>query len=220
MAGFSVGNAMQRNKLIYALADCALVVNSDHQKGGTWAGAVEQLEKYRFVPVYVRRTSETNAGLDGLRRKGALIWPEPTQADTLAELLTSKVPQAPGYEALTLPLQDGSSSSDTPDQVSRPDPTLPSPESAEPNLNPAEALFAKVKELLEDMDAPKTNAEVADELQVSTGQAKVWLQRLVEEGVLEQLSKPTRFRSKTALGPLFDRNAGTPSNSSYDRAAN
>ena len=36
---------MQRNKLIYALADAALVVNSDYEKGGTWAGAVEQLER-------------------------------------------------------------------------------------------------------------------------------------------------------------------------------
>lgn len=44
-AGFNVGHAMQRNKLIYALADAALVVSSDYEKGGTWAGAVEQLEK-------------------------------------------------------------------------------------------------------------------------------------------------------------------------------
>lgn len=36
-AGFNVGNAMQRNKLIYALADAALVVSSDHRKGGTWS---------------------------------------------------------------------------------------------------------------------------------------------------------------------------------------
>ena len=35
-AGFNVGNAMQRNKFIYALADAALVVNSDLNRGGTW----------------------------------------------------------------------------------------------------------------------------------------------------------------------------------------
>jgi predicted Rossmann fold nucleotide-binding protein DprA/Smf involved in DNA uptake len=40
-APFNVGHAMQRNKLIYALADAALVVNSDIDKGGTWAGATE-----------------------------------------------------------------------------------------------------------------------------------------------------------------------------------
>ncbi len=58
-AGFNVGNAMQRNKLIYALAGAALVVSSDYKKGGTWAGASEQLEKHRLVPVYVRATGET-----------------------------------------------------------------------------------------------------------------------------------------------------------------
>ena len=76
-AGFNVGHAMQRNKLIYALADAALVVSSDYEKGGTWAGAVEQLEKLRLVPVYVRSNGETGKGLEALRRKGALPWPNP-----------------------------------------------------------------------------------------------------------------------------------------------
>jgi predicted Rossmann fold nucleotide-binding protein DprA/Smf involved in DNA uptake len=31
----NVGQAMQRNKLIYAPSDAALVVSSDHEKGGT-----------------------------------------------------------------------------------------------------------------------------------------------------------------------------------------
>jgi len=33
-AGFNVGHAMQRNKVIYALADVALVVSADFEKGG------------------------------------------------------------------------------------------------------------------------------------------------------------------------------------------
>jgi DNA processing protein len=82
-AGFNVGNAMQRNKLIYALADAALVVNSDLKKGGTWAGAVEQIDKLRLVPVYVRLTSEPSPGLDALRKKGALPWPDPKDVDAL-----------------------------------------------------------------------------------------------------------------------------------------
>ena len=77
-AGFNVGNAMQRNKLIYALADAALVVSSDMNKGGTWTGAIEQLDKLHFVPVYVRSTGLTTPGLDALRGKGAIPWPNPT----------------------------------------------------------------------------------------------------------------------------------------------
>lgn len=79
-AGFNVGNAMQRNKLIYALADASLV-SSDVNKGGTWTGAVEQLDKLKFVPVYVRSTGGSSPGLDALRSKGALPWPNPQDAD-------------------------------------------------------------------------------------------------------------------------------------------
>jgi predicted Rossmann fold nucleotide-binding protein DprA/Smf involved in DNA uptake len=52
-AGFQVGNAMGRNKLIYALSACTLVVAAAEGTGGTWAGAVEALEK-KLCPVLVR----------------------------------------------------------------------------------------------------------------------------------------------------------------------
>ena len=42
-AGFSVANAMGRNRLIYTLSDLALVVASDNEHGGTWEGAVEAI---------------------------------------------------------------------------------------------------------------------------------------------------------------------------------
>ena len=87
-ARFQVGHAMQRNKLIYALADAALVVNSDYRKGGTWAGAVEQLDKLKFVPIYVRSDGKSVKGLDGLRERGANPWPNPTTAESLAKCLS------------------------------------------------------------------------------------------------------------------------------------
>lgn len=87
-AGFNVGHAMQRNKLIYALADASLVVSSDVGKGGTWAGAVEQLGRLRLVPVYVRSTGDPSPGLDALLEKGALAWPNP-DVETFEEVFTS-----------------------------------------------------------------------------------------------------------------------------------
>jgi len=53
-AGFSVPNAMGRNKLIYALSQATLVVTSDLDKGGTWAGAQEALRQ-NTAPVLVWR---------------------------------------------------------------------------------------------------------------------------------------------------------------------
>ena len=91
-AGFNVGNAMQRNKLIYALADISLVVSSDLNKGGTWTGAVEQLDKLKFVPVYVRSTGESSVGLVALRGKGAIPWPSPQDADAFEVLFDVVAP--------------------------------------------------------------------------------------------------------------------------------
>lgn len=52
-AGFNAGNAMGRNKFIYALADRALVIDSALGSGGTWEGALEALSQ-KWVPLYVR----------------------------------------------------------------------------------------------------------------------------------------------------------------------
>lgn len=43
-AGFNVGIAMMRNRYIYAQSSGTVVVRSEYNKGGTWAGAVENLK--------------------------------------------------------------------------------------------------------------------------------------------------------------------------------
>lgn len=50
-AGFNVGNAMSRNKLIYTQSDATIVMKSD-TKGGTWEGAKENIKK-QWVPLWV-----------------------------------------------------------------------------------------------------------------------------------------------------------------------
>lgn len=50
-AGFNVGNAMGRNKLIYVLSDAVIVIKSD-TKGGTWEGSKENLLN-KWVPLWV-----------------------------------------------------------------------------------------------------------------------------------------------------------------------
>ena len=67
-AGFNAGNAMARNRFIYALADYALVVDSAQGEGGTWAGAIENL-RFGWVPLYVRTPGE-KAGNAALIAKG------------------------------------------------------------------------------------------------------------------------------------------------------
>jgi predicted Rossmann fold nucleotide-binding protein DprA/Smf involved in DNA uptake len=74
-AGFNVGNAMGRNKHIYALADAALVVNTATREGGTWAGATEALKR-GYPPVYVRMEEGVPAGNVELLEAGALAFPD------------------------------------------------------------------------------------------------------------------------------------------------
>lgn len=69
-AGFSVGAAMGRNKVIYGLADFAVVVSSDFQTGGTWAGAVEAL-KAGWCPVFARDGADVPNGNRELLKLGA-----------------------------------------------------------------------------------------------------------------------------------------------------
>ncbi len=234
-AGFNVGNAMQRNKLIYALADASLVVSSDLNKGGTWTGAVEQLDKLKFVPVYVRSTGEQSAGLDALRKKGAMPWPNPQDVDSFEAVfdVVALTPDASPQSDLSLFPSDGATdiapspeaATEAPSAIDEPtepivpaasvpssdliektpDSVLPIAQESEGNLEasitvrntastPAETLFSTVREVIQLLlKVPMKDTEVAATLNVSTAQAKVWLQRLVDEGVLEKQKKPAGY---------------------------
>lgn len=86
-AHFTVGTAMGRNKLIYAMADYALVVSSDYNKGGTWNGATEELKRDNSIPVFVRTGEDVPEGNKKLLDSGALTWPELTDRENLREEL-------------------------------------------------------------------------------------------------------------------------------------
>jgi DNA processing protein len=246
-AGFNVGNAMQRNKLIYALSEAALVVSSDLNKGGTWAGATEQLDRLRMVPVYARSTGENSAGLDALRKKGAMAWPNPQEVDGFNALFDAAAATAWNATQTGLPLFSNGALPASPPAAAPPplpDPQLV-PEAVQEPLppvaffqegliredilregmgafeaadklsvgkhetevrseredmpvqaatNPADALLTAVREVLQRLlTVPMKDVEVAAALEVSNVQAKTWLQRLVDEGVLEKHKKSAGY---------------------------
>ena len=69
-APFSAGNAMGRNKLIYAQAALTVVVASDADSGGTWSGATEAL-KHGNGSVAVWRGDGEGPGNQLLQERGA-----------------------------------------------------------------------------------------------------------------------------------------------------
>ena len=74
-APFNVGNAMGRNKYIYALSRYGLVISTDREKGGTWAGAIEELSRKNNIPVFVRMEGNVPSGNRELLKLGALAFP-------------------------------------------------------------------------------------------------------------------------------------------------
>lgn len=115
-AGFDVGNAMARNKLIYGLADHAVVVASSEQKGGTWAGAVENL-RAGWVPLHVMSYPEAPSGNGALIRLGGrALSPQLLQMreTSLIELLSRPVAEVGTGVHLTELRTDTSSNGDMP----------------------------------------------------------------------------------------------------------
>jgi predicted Rossmann fold nucleotide-binding protein DprA/Smf involved in DNA uptake len=95
-AGFSVRTAMGRNKVIYALADAALVMSSAVGKGGTWEGAIEAI-KVGQPSVFVWQGAP-KAGRDALLAAGASSWPSnaesrPITIDEIRSWPTARSPE-------------------------------------------------------------------------------------------------------------------------------
>ena len=203
-AGFNVGHAMQRNKLIYALADASLVVTSDFEKGGTWAGAIEQLERLRFVPVFVRNGAHAGKGNSALLHRGGKPWPNPQSANELGVALVAaaeSVAAEPKQDTLPLTLREEPAAYEATPIATSVKAAVKDDESVthKPQPSPEAELFETVRAILvRELVAPRTEEEVAILLAVTKPQAKTWLARLVEVAILEKVTKPKPARFRTA----------------------
>ncbi|WP_339661712.1 DNA-processing protein DprA [uncultured Polaribacter sp.] len=75
-AGFNVGNAMGRNKLIYGTSNATIVIKSE-TKGGTWEGAKENI-KNKWVQLWVVNSQDKkqNKGNEAVVNLGSKWLPE------------------------------------------------------------------------------------------------------------------------------------------------
>jgi predicted Rossmann fold nucleotide-binding protein DprA/Smf involved in DNA uptake len=197
---FTVGNAMGRNKLIYALADFGLVVAADHGKGGTWAGAVEELKQVSGRPIFVRIGPGVPLGNRKLLDYGAVPFPDISSQEFTAELLRQNAPlrQRDAWEE-ALPLFRP----DFADRRER-EPTLVGESFADftgnspggdPEMMPAaDSIYeAVLPVIIGVLDHPKSAADLAGQLDVAKGQLDTWLKRAVYEGRVIKLTRPVRY---------------------------
>ncbi|MGC9965775.1 MAG: DNA-processing protein DprA [Syntrophobacteraceae bacterium] len=221
-AGFDVGNAMSRNKYIYCLADAAVVVCSTKNKGGTWNGAVENL-RHKWVPLWVKSSSESSSGNAELVRKGG-SW-LPGECFDLAVLVKAseqvykkqmvydeQKAQSVASAQISLP-----EDKEHPPMVSEPPSTDASGKQPDSyTQSPAAAIvpecggfydlfLRRFREVT--TKAPLTVDEMLLYLDVCKTQLNDWLKRALEDGQAKKLSKPVRYQwqsQKPRQPSIFD----------------
>ncbi|MEC4818467.1 MAG: DNA-processing protein DprA, partial [Scytonema sp. PMC 1069.18] len=160
-AGFNTGNAMGRNKYIYSLADYTLVVNSSAGKGGTWAGAVEALERLRDIPVFVRMSPNVPEGNQQLYDKGAKAFPDEPWDASFRELLATAASQDETVQRTAVSaIAKDSPQNNTPDIIYE----------------------AVLPFILSHLQQPKDVKSLAESLKVRQSQMQDWLDKAVVEG--------------------------------------
>ena len=209
-AGFNVGNAMARNRFIYCLADTAVVISSTPNKGGTWNGAIEDLET-RWVPLWVKKSGEEKSGNPELIKRGGRCLPEapsslsnlfddsstngaiassssalPLSALTQAAVGTepSELPGAP-TQLSTIPTQPPAVTEPSePSGIEEPLTAAKQPTSLE-ELDLYDLFFHRFGELTS--SKALSPAKISEQLDLKKTQTDAWLKRGVSEGKIEKL---------------------------------
>ena len=199
-APFNVGVAMGRNKLIYALADFGLVVQSEFNKGGTWTGAVEELDRIGGRPIFFHPDYSPKRAIDALFEKGAGVFPEliggepvDAQLSAAAEGLANQANHSFNGE---LSFGEGPAPKPEPAPASEPDESphpVTEPESiAQPAI--PDTVFDAVWPLLRThLATPTKPVDLAEVVSVRKGQAEDWIKQAQEAGLVRKLSKPVRY---------------------------
>jgi predicted Rossmann fold nucleotide-binding protein DprA/Smf involved in DNA uptake len=207
--------AMERNRVIYALSDAALVVSSAAENGGTWAGAVEALNAAR-ITVYVKAHGSVKEGNRKLLARGGRPFPEGPWAD-LRPLLVPVAPEPTLFAPAPAPEPEPAAASmafEKPHITQEAGPAAPIP----PTSQPRDAFDVVLPDLLLALSEPATEKILEQALGVVPAQAKAWLKRACDEGHVKKLSRPVRYVAAKHVHPLFSGSnegreieSGTPS---------
>jgi hypothetical protein len=127
----------------------------------------------------------------------------PTVSEPFEELPPGQAASAAEALAVTdLPKQDAKKALAIEQPTAMPEPEPASPTTAASNIpntgsSPAEFLFGAVSASMQQLlKTPMKEQDIANALNVSRAQAKVWLQRLVDEGVIQKNKKPVSYEVK------------------------
>lgn len=207
-ARFTVGTAMGRNKLIYAMSDYGLVVSAEHKKGGTWAGVEEELKRENALPVFVRTGNDVPQGNSKLLDLGAIAWPDSIDRNNFRQQLHDLAVSARenwlkknlnlfDFQAAqeTVPAEEPPPVAEVVEEkttIAEPEPVVEA-EAKTPDCS-ASIYQAALPVILNKLDSPATAEELAETLDVNKAQLNAWLKKAVDENKIMKLSKPVRYQ--------------------------
>jgi predicted Rossmann fold nucleotide-binding protein DprA/Smf involved in DNA uptake len=206
-ARFQAGNAMSRNKHVYALADYALVVSSAFNKGGTWAGAVEALEREKTIPIFTRIQERVAEGNCQLLKKGAKPFPEKPWSN-LTSLLDNTIQVDAKMQ--TIAYQGTIFSKNINESVKQEADSLVNESQSEQRTaeiqvkQPEDAFEAVLSLMLSYLSEPKGEKTLAQLLDVRTVQIRDWLNKAVEKGKVKKTKRGYVMEQETSLFSLLD----------------
>ncbi|MCW5212613.1 DNA-protecting protein DprA [Desulfobulbus sp. TB] len=210
-ARFTVGTAMGRNKLIYAMADYGLVVSAEHKKGGTWAGATEELKREDSRPIFVRTGSNAPQGNEKLLKLGAIAWTDSIKKENyreqLAEIAGNARPKNKVKQSSLFDIRDRNikeiEANDTNDTIKHTGSDQSSVEKSFGSI-PDSIYDAVLPVILHRLNAELTSDDLAKTLEVNKTQLDTWLKKAIKDGFIKKYSRPVRY---VALKKKQQRNA-------------
>jgi len=210
-AGFSVGNAMARNKYIYCLAESSLVIHSG-TRGGTLSGAEENLKR-NWVPLWVKPTQDSDAANSSLVAKGgrwcegdiqaldvnSLFVPNTSPAVLENDVQTDMFALDDNVNQMLHdnPLDEGSRASDPigSDAQDATEQARPlTSESANLSEYPVDFYQVFIGEIVRRSPDTLTTDELVADLSLQKTQVNAWLKQACEDGVVKKLRNPVRYQ--------------------------
>lgn len=183
--GFTVAKAMNRNKYIYASSCGAVAVAADLKKGGTWTGAIENIN-HKWVSLGVWNTNLYTGNEELIVRGGLPINKiEDFSFQTLVDNTFKPVEQETVYQLELFASKVGE-------------------EKVEYNTQRQEKQKSSydimIPYILQSLENEKNLEDLCKEFDTIKTQMQQWLNRAVSEGTVEKLSRPVRYRSISSNG--------------------
>ncbi|MBW6411014.1 DNA-processing protein DprA [Clostridium weizhouense] len=201
-SGFTVYSAMDRNKYIYCLSDITVVVSSDYNKGGTWAGATENL-KNNWVPIVVRYEENIPKGNNELIKLGGIKLEASNFELPFKEYkIEDKNVEKPYYEYNLLSLVNNERAvskniADNDSKIKKENETIDIDRKNICNIdkNNYDVYVLIVDKIKEALKIGLSLDEFREKFHVNKKQASDWLNRAVEDGVVKKMNKPVKYKT-------------------------